>query len=56
MPWNGTADIWLACRQALLGHGDTVYLFGTENNFYLSDDFLQQILAFVCFRKGRICF
>ena len=26
-------DICLACRQALLGHGDTVYLFAIENNF-----------------------
>ena len=36
-------DIWLTCRQALLGHGHTVYLFATENNFYHSDDILQQI-------------
>ena len=49
-------DICLACRQALLGHGHTVYLFATENNFYQSDDILQQILSSVCFRKGRISF
>ena len=49
-------DICLACRQALLGHGDTVYLFATENNFYHSGDILQQILSFLCFRKGRISF
>ena len=49
-------DICLAFRQALLGHGDTVYLFATENNFHNSDDILQQILSFVCFRKGRISF
>ena len=49
-------DICLACRQALLGHGHTEYLFATENNFYHSDDILQQILSFVCFRKGRISF
>ena len=49
-------DICLACRQALLGNGDTVFLFATENNFYHSDDILQQILSFVCFREGRISF
>ena len=49
-------DSCLACRQTLLGHGDTVYLFATENNFYHSDDILQQILSFVCFPKGRISF
>ena len=49
-------EICLACRQSLLGHDDTVYLFGTENNFYHSDNILQQILSFVCFRKGRISF
>ena len=36
-------DICLACRQALLRHGHTVYLFATENSFYHSDDILQQI-------------
>ena len=49
-------DICLACRQAFSGHDDTVYLFATENNFYHSDDILQQILCFVCFRKGKISF
>ena len=49
-------DICLACRQALLGHCDTLYLFTTENNFHHSDDILQQISSFVCFRKGRISF
>ena len=39
MLWTGLlTDICLACRQALLGHGDTVYLFATENNFHHSDD------------------
>ena len=42
-------DICLACRQFLLGHGDTVYLFATENNVHHSDDILQQILSFVCY-------
>ena len=49
-------DICLACRQALLGHGDTVFLFATDNNFHHSDYILQQILSFVCFRKGKISF
>ena len=49
-------DIYLACRQALRGHGDTVHLFAAENKFYHSDDILQQILSFVCFQKGRISF
>ena len=49
-------DTCLACRQALLGHGDTVYLFATEKKLHHSDDILQQILSFVCFRKGRISF
>ena len=58
MPWNDTilTVTCLACRQALLGHGDTVYLFATENNVHHSDDILQQILSFVCFRKDRISF
>ena len=34
-------DICLVCRQALLGHGDTVFLFATENNFHHSGDILQ---------------
>ena len=49
-------DICLACRQALLGHGHTVYLFATENNFYHSDDILQQILSFVCVEKVESAF
>ena len=49
-------DICSACRQALLGHGDTVYLFATENNFYHSDDVLQQILSFVYSEKVESAF
>ena len=49
-------DTCSACRQALPGNGDTVYLFATENNLHHSEDILQQILSFVCFRKGRISF
>ena len=49
-------DVCLACRQALLEHGDTVFLFAAENNFDHSDDILQQILSFVCFWKVESAF
>ena len=50
MPWNSIllTDICLACRQALLGHDDTEYLFATENNFYHSETLhmiIQQLFA-----------
>ena len=49
-------DTCLAYRQALLGHGDTVYIFANEDNLHHSEDILQQILSFLFSGKGRISF
>ena len=44
-------DICLACRQALLGHGDTVYLFAAENNFIIQTIFFNKFYLFYVSEK-----
>ena len=49
-------DICSACRQALLGHDDTVYLFATEKNFIIQTIFFNKFYLLYVSEKVESAF